>query len=135
VKILLDTNVVLDLLLDRKPYSEEAREIFRRIERGIHIGYLAPTTVTTIHYLSAKSLGRDRADEIVGMLLRLFEISRMDREVLREAAANNGTDFEDSVIYTSALASGVDRIVTRDKRGFARSKVEVVEPGEFLSTE
>jgi len=135
VKILLDTNVVLDLLLGRKPYSEDAREIFRRIERGIYIGYLAPTTVTTIHYLSAKSLGKDRADEIVGMLLRLFEISRMDREVLQEVAVNNGTDFEDSVIYTSALASGVDRIVTRDKRGFARSKVEVMEPGEFLSTE
>ncbi|WP_457597543.1 type II toxin-antitoxin system VapC family toxin [Hydrogenimonas sp.] len=135
MKILLDTNVVLDLLLDREPIAGSAREIFVRIEKGEWRGYLGATTITTMHYLVAKAVGRKRADEVVADLLRLFAIVPVDRDVLLAAIQSNGSDFEESVLYTGALFEGLDMIVTRDKRGFANAKVAVVTPEELLQNQ
>ncbi|WP_457605728.1 type II toxin-antitoxin system VapC family toxin [Nitratifractor sp.] len=132
MKILLDTNVVLDLLLEREPFVQNAREIFVRIEKGEIEGFLGATTVTIIHYLVSKNFGSKHADLIVADLLRLFDITRIDRDVLLAAIQAKGIDYEDSVLYTSALFAGMDTIVTRDKKGFVRSTVPVLQPNEFL---
>ncbi|WP_457602611.1 type II toxin-antitoxin system VapC family toxin [Nitratifractor sp.] len=133
MKVLLDTNIILDFLLEREPFASDARQIVAAIERGeIEEGYLCPTSVTTLHYLIAKAASVKTADEMIAKLLRLFRISQMDKTILLEAAERNGSDYEDSVIYTSALHTAVDAIVTRDAKGFKRSKVSTFTPSEFL---
>jgi len=133
MKILLDTNVVLDLLLAREPFVHMAREIFNLIENNELEGFLCATSVTTLHYLIGRSSNKNEADLIVSDLLTLFSISAVDHKVLSEASMNNGKDYEDSVIYTSAYLNNIDIIISRDKSGFSESKVSTLTPQEFLA--
>ena len=66
------------------------------------------------------------------ILLQLFEIAPLDKEILQRAIEENGKDFKESIIYSSAFEVGADVIVTRDPKGFKRSRVSVLSPEEFL---
>lgn len=133
MKILLDTNVVLDVLLAREPFVDLAREIFILIENKEIEGHLCATSVTTLHYLIGRETNKKEANEIIEKLLILFEVSPVTKKVLYDASVNNGIDYEDSVIYTSAYYSDINIIVTRDKRGFKESKISSLTPKEFLA--
>ena len=132
MKILLDTNIVLDILLEREPFVKNAKEIFLLIENKKVEAYICATTMTTIHYLIGKETNKAKADEIILNILKLFEVTLVDKNILEKATINNGIDYEDSVIYTSAKESNIDIIITRDKRGFKNSKISVLNPQEFL---
>jgi predicted nucleic acid-binding protein len=134
MRVMLDTNIVLDLLLDREPFSGDAVKIFSLVESGELDALLCATTITTIYYLVSKSVQKSKTDMIIEDLLQLFEIATVDKDVLISSLKNSGKDFEDSVIYTSARFSKVDVIVTRDKKGFSNSKVLIQEPKEFLAS-
>ncbi len=132
MKVLLDTNVVLDLLLERENFKQ-AKQIFEKIENREIDGYLCATTITTIHYLIMKSLDKNKANEIIKDLLKLFEIVDVTKSILLKAIENNGKDFEDSVIYSGAEFFDIDLIITRDKKGFKNSNIKVLNPIEFLN--
>ena len=133
MKILLDTNIVLDILLAREPFVDEAREIFLLIENQQVEGFVCATTITTIHYLIGRQKDKASANALVLNLLKLFEVALVDKQILQDASLNNGVDYEDSVIYTSAKYAQVDMIVTRDKRGFKNSEISILKPKEFLA--
>jgi len=133
VKILFDTNIVLDLLLDRHPFSEDAGILFGRVERGEITGVLCATTITTIHYLVQKSRSKKASQDIIASLLKLFEIAAVTRVVLSEALESADRDYEDSVLYKAAFHYGADLIVTRDRRGFQKSDLPVMNTKELLA--
>ena len=133
MKILLDTNIVLDLLLEREPYFTASKEIFILAETKKLKAYLSASSITTIHYLTAKALDKNEADKIIEMLLKIFLVTPLDKTVFTEAIANNGLDFEDSVIYSSAFNTNIDYIITRDKKSFKNSKVNTIDPNSFLA--
>ena len=133
MKILLDTNIVLDLLLQRKPFCDDAKTIFELIESNKISGYLCATSITTIYYLISKSTDRLKADEIIENLLELFNIADVNKNILLKSLQNNGKDFEDSVIYSSAEYFNIDVIITRDKKGFKQSNIDVLQPDIFLA--
>jgi len=132
MKVLLDTNIVLDLLLDRKPFSELAQKIFLKIESKEIEGFLCPTTLTTIYYLLNKHLTKAQCDEAVSSLLALFEVTELNKSILNESLKTVGNDFEDSVIYTSAKEANIDILITREQSGFKKSTTKVMLPHEFL---
>ena len=125
MKILLDTNIVIDLLMDRTPLSEYAAEIFSMVEDGGAIGYLCATTVTTIYYLAAKTIGTAKAGEEIVKLLQLFEVAPVNRHVLETALAAGFSDFEDAVIHEAACHVGADALVTRNKKDYGKSRIPV----------
>jgi predicted nucleic acid-binding protein len=133
MKILLDTNIILDLLLQRKPFCDDAKVIFEMCESNKISGYLCATTITTIYYLISKNQDKLKSDEIIENLLQLFNIADVNKNILLQSLKNNGKDFEDSVIYTSAEYFDIDVIITRDKKGFKQSNVKAIEPKEFLN--
>jgi predicted nucleic acid-binding protein len=133
MKILLDTNVVLDALLAREPFVVIAREIFILIENKELEAYLCATSVTTIHYLMQRATNKAEADNLIATLLDLFEVAPVTKDILSDASVHNGTDYEDSVIYTAAKEVDVDMIITRDNSGFKNSSISVLEPSEFLA--
>ncbi|MCB4763272.1 MAG: PIN domain-containing protein [Sulfurovum sp.] len=133
MRILFDTNVVLDLLLDREPFSANAKQLIAKVERGELHGMLCATTVTTIHYLLHKALGKDKAVKTIGMLLKLFEVANVTRTVLQDALDADDKDYEDAVLYKAAYHSGADMIVTRDRSGFAKADIPVMNPQEMLA--
>ena len=132
MRVLLDTNVVLDHLLDRKPFSEQAASIFSAIEKGTATGILGATTVTTIHYLVAKTLGQAAAIDTIKQLLRLFEVAPINHLVLSSALDRSTKDFEDAVLMEAGFHAGANAIVTRDHQGFLKSPVPVFSPQDFL---
>lgn len=132
MKVMLDTNVVLDLLFEREQFADDARAIFELVESRKISGYLCATAVTTIYYLVAKTLDKPSADDVISKLLRLFDIAEVDKKVLLQALLIGDKDYEDSVVYSSAEFAKIDKIITRDKNGFAKSKVVAISPKEFL---
>lgn len=132
MKILLDTNVVLDLLMDRMPFADAAVAIFSKVEDGTIIGYLCGTTITTVHYLAAKAVGAPRAQEEIKKLLSLFEVAPVNRPVLESALVADFNDFEDAVIHEAACHVGADAIVTRNGKDFKKSRIPVYSSEEIV---
>ena len=129
--MLFDTNVVLDVLLDREPFATTAARLFSHVERGAMPGYLCATTVTTVHYLAHKALGAEQARAKLRNLLRLFEVAPVNRTVLEGALASRLPDFEDAVLHEAALHVGAHGIVTRDPAGFKGARLPVYAPEEL----
>jgi len=132
MKVLFDTNVVLDLLLDRKPFANDASELFSRVEHGDIQGFLGATTVTTIHYLVTKTLGRAKSKKIVENLLQLFDVAPVNRLVLESALHLKFSDFEDAVLHEAAAHTGIGAIASRDIMGFKQATIAVYSPKELL---
>ena len=132
MKILFDTNVILDVMLDRVTFSEPACQLLSTVERGEISGIICATTVTTIHYLSTKILGKNESQNKIKDLMILFEITSVNRTVIENAINARFTDFEDSVIHQAANHAGAEGIVTRDPKGFKHSTIPVYNPIELL---
>lgn len=133
MKILVDTNVVLDLLLDRPPFAESAARIFSLIENSAVEAYLCATTVTTIDYLLTQSVSRPRAKKALQRLMELFEIASVNRPVIEEALQSRMTDFEDAVLAHAANLVGATAVVTRNTKDFRYSPVKALDPTSFLT--
>jgi predicted nucleic acid-binding protein len=133
VKVLFDTNVVLDVLLDREPHTDVAVKLFALVDNGRLEGSICATTVTTIYYIAAKSFGRKRAQNQVRELLGLFSIADVGRDVLDRALDLDFADFEDAVVHEAARASGASAIVTRDGGDFTNASLPVFDPHELLA--
>jgi predicted nucleic acid-binding protein len=131
VKILLDTNIVLDVLMDRMPFADAATELFSKVEDGTIIGYLCGTTITTVYYLAAKTVGTPRAREEMKKLLNLFEVAPVNRPVLESALVADFSDFEDAVIHEAACHVGAEAIVTRNQKDFKKSRISVYSSEEI----
>ena len=132
MRILFDTNVILDVLLDREPFSSTAAKLFSEVEAGNIAGYVCATTITTLHYLASKVMGAASAKEQINKLTMLFEIAPVNRAVLDAALLSEFKDFEAAVVHEAALHQGVQGIVTRDFNGFKKSKINVYSPEELL---
>ena len=132
-RLLFDVNVVLDVLLDRPPFAEASAAAWEAVERGQADGVLSAHAVTTIHYLNARTVGGRAARRTTEALLDVFGVAPVDEAVLRSALTLGWTDFEDAVTASAARRAKCHAIVTRDPKGFPRSPVRVVTPGEAVA--
>lgn len=132
MNILFDTNVILDVMLDRTHFSEPASHLLSLVEKGNITGFICAATVTTIHYLTSKVLGNEQAQNQINNLIRLFDIAPVNRAVLEDALKSKFTDFEDTVIYQASYHISAEAIVTRDIKGFKKSEIPVYNPTEML---
>ena len=130
--MLFDTNIVLDVLLNREPFATVGAQLFSQVERGTLPGWLCATTVTTVHYLAQKSLGPEQARQKIRTLLKLFEMAPVNRAVLESALVSRLADFEDAVLHEAAVHAGAPGIVTRDPAGFKGARLPVYAPNELL---
>ena len=127
-RILFDTNVVLDVLLDRQPHGEASAQAWAAVETGRAEGLLSAHAVTTIHYLIQKDIGNAKAKRLLSAILGVFGVAVVDAAVLQEALQLPFSDFEDAVTAAAAHSAGCDCLVTRDSKGFRRSPVRVLAP-------
>jgi predicted nucleic acid-binding protein len=127
VRVLIDVNVCMDVLLERAPFAEAAARLWEAVERGQVEGLLPAHGATTIHYLVARKKGGPTARRLVSDLLRVFGVAPVDKAVLDRALALSWKDFEDAVCAAAAEAAGCDFLVTRDVKGFAASAVPAVD--------
>ncbi len=133
MRVLIDTNIVLDFLLQREPFFQDADLLFQAIDAGQVIGYVTATTLTDIFYISRKhTRSVEHARQTVSETLTAMVICPIDRAVL-ELAFNSGlVDFEDAVQIFGAVAQGLDVILTRDSKGFLSSPIPVLSVQDLL---
>lgn len=133
LRVLIDTNVVLDLVLAREPWATEAKPIWDARDAGRLEAYLPASVLTDIYYVCRKQVGADRARAVVGECLRRFVILVVDRALFEAALRLFGPDFEDDVQIASAQASGVHLIVTRNVADFAHGPTPALVPADVVA--
>ncbi len=130
--ILVDTDVALDLLLDRSPFADEAAELFSRIERGDVTGCLSASTLLALCGAAAKSAGAARARRSLKRLLSLVETAPVTRAVIESSLDGALSDFEKEIVSAAAYHAGARAIVTRAARDYQGSRVPAYLPAEML---
>ena len=112
MRVLIDTNVVLDFLQGREPFAENAVQLFERIDTGEIEGFIAATTITNIYYIVRKFAGAIVAQDAITQILTNLNICAVDRDILEQAILLNFSDFEDAVQYICGVRHNVNAIVT-----------------------
>jgi predicted nucleic acid-binding protein len=133
LKLLLDINVILDVVLRRKPWTNEAAQLLTVVESGAVEGYIAAHTLTTIHYYVSKYMGRVAGAAMVADLLRIVRVVPLGGADFLQALLLGTDDFEDAVQTIAALQIGADYLVTRNGRDFNKELVEIRTAGEVLA--
>ena len=131
--ILLDTDVLIDVALDRHPYSGPASQILDRVEHGAESACIAWHSVSNLYYLIAPSRGGVSARYFIMELTRFVAVAATDTEAVRYAAGLPMPDFEDAMQVAAARACGARTIVTRNVRDYERSPIPGVSPQEALT--
>ena len=133
MKLLIDTNVVLDVLLDREPFSKTAADVLSLARRHDVREYVSASAITDIYYIAYRQM-KDRAAvrELLDRLLMVVSIAAVSEREILNALRLPWTDFEDSVQYSVALLNDMDGIVTRDPGDYQRSNIKIWLPAQLL---
>lgn len=133
MRVLIDTNILLDYLLDREPFLQDAEALFNVIDSGQVVGYVTATTLTDIFYIARRQTRSiELARQAVSTTLAVMVICSVNRGILEAAFASGLGDFEDAVQIYCAVAQSLDAIVTRDLQGFSNSAIPVLSVHQLL---
>ncbi|HEV7301805.1 MAG TPA: PIN domain-containing protein [Tepidisphaeraceae bacterium] len=132
MRVLLDTNVLLDVLLRRQPFLEPAVNVWAALETGRADGVVAAISVNNVYYVIAKTRDRAVAREAVDILLKAFPIAAVDGDILTKAFASPLVDYEDAIQAFAGERFGATHVIRRDPDGFAGGPLRVLSPTEFL---
>ena len=131
--VLVDTNVVLDWLLEREPFLQHAKDVLEPCLCGKVNGYLASHTLLNVFYITRKEKSVEERKEILLLLCEKFNIIGLEKEMITASLRNDAwDDLEDGLQMQCAIVENLDGIVTRDSKGFEASKVKVYSPESFL---
>ncbi|MER3434087.1 MAG: PIN domain nuclease [Leptolyngbya sp. ERB_1_1] len=132
MKILLDTNVVLDVALERSPFFPQAEEVFALAENGAFEALISASTFSDLYYVIRKQKGRSLALDFVENLAQAFQIATVDRAVISLAFTLGFPDFEDAIQCATAIENQLDGIVTRDTQDFAQATIQIFTPTALI---
>lgn len=133
LRVLADTNVLLDLVLAREPWASQAKVLWDLRAQGRVLIHVVASILTDIFYICRKQVGVDRARMAVEECLRRCIIVPVDRAILEISLALPRADFEDNVQIACAQAAQLDLIVTRNVADFVHSTVPAVEPPSIVN--
>lgn len=133
MRVLFDTNVILDILLARQPFVTDATQLFGMAERKEIDGFLCATTVTTIYYLLSKAASDSVSRSSIRSLLTFLDVAPVNRSILQAALALPFNDYEDAVLHESARQAGINAIVTRNGQDFRQAILSVYAPAALLA--
>jgi PIN domain. len=133
-KILLDTNIIIDFLGERKDFYDAAAKIITLADRKKIKMYVSVVSMATTYYVLAKYENKKAALEKVRKFKVLCEISSMNNEVFEKALNAQFDDFEDALQYFSAVENSCDLIITRNEKDFKTALIPVMNPESYLQT-
>ena len=131
-KLLVDTNIVIDLLSKREEFFQEAQELFTLADNNKVELYISALTFANTHYLLSKYQKLDEARKTLIKFKVLVKVSPLDDKIVELALVSDFKDFEDAIQYHTALENEVDIIITRNKKDFKNSKLPVMTAKEYL---
>jgi predicted nucleic acid-binding protein len=132
MRVLLDTDVVLDVVLAREPFAQTSAHLFKLHEQGKLDAYIAAITPINVFYVTRKLKGAEAARQAVELLLSSLAVCPLSHSVLDDTYKLPFADYEDAVQHASATANGLDTIVTRDINDYKNATLPVLSPTDFL---
>lgn len=131
-RLFFDTNVLLDHLLDREPFADDAAELWSMAERREIVGHVSAVSFNLVYYIVRNQAQESAARRAIRALRDVFEVVEVDAQIINQAIDSGFADFEDAIQHACALRAGATHLVTRDLPGFRRSEVLVVAPDAYL---
>ena len=131
MKVLIDTNVVLDIALNRKPFVDHAALLWRLAEQKKITACLSNTSITDIFYIVRKHAGQEQAREFIADILDTFTLADINEEGFREALSSGMNDFEDAVQFVICTRNNCDVLATRNKTDYP-DWPNVLDPAELI---
>lgn len=132
MKVLIDTNILLDVLCNRSEFVEDSKKIWKYCEVKKIDGYISALSIPNIVYILRKELNPEKTSEILEQLTLIFSIADLKSVDLIKAASMKFADYEDALQSVSASRIKAQYIVTRNIKDFQASKVPAVKPSELL---
>ena len=133
-RLLIDTNIAIDLLSKREKFYDEAADLFSRADKNELVLAISSLTFANTNYILTKLKSAKEAKEILRKFKVLVEILNLDDKVIELALSDeNFSDFEDALQYYSAIENQIEVIITRNKKDFKNSKIPVLTAKEFLA--
>ncbi len=132
MKVLIDTNIILDVLCSRQEFLEDSVNVFKLCEVSKIFGYVSALSIPNIVYIMRKELDVEKIKEILDKLSLIFTIADLKADDLKKAASLNFKDYEDAVQSACASRIRADYIITRNIKDFVGSKVMAIKPSELF---
>ena len=132
MKVLIDTNIILDVLCKRPAFYEDSAKIFKLCEVKKISGVISAISIPNIMYILRKELDADKTREILDSLMLIFSVADLKAEALKKAADMRFKDYEDAIQSACATRIKANYIVTRNIKDFSESKVTAIKPAELL---
>ena len=133
MNVLLDTNVLLDFILERESFVQDAEQVLETAKQQSIQLFMTATTITDLFYIAKKDIGKERSLEIIEDLLQFVEVAAVDKQIILDALHSELPDFEDSVQESASIQAGVNIIVTRNEADFKNSALDIYSPHDFVS--
>ena len=133
--IFIDTDVIIDFITDRQPFSGEAASLFNSIDNGKVKGYTSALSYSNLYYVLSKYAPHKKVIALLNELSELVVILKVDDSIVKAALASDFKDFEDAIQYYTALENKrINVIITRNVKDYKKSSLPVMTPGTFLKT-
>ena len=131
--LFIDTDIIIDLLIDRKPHSREAAIIFTLIENKKIKGYVSSLIFSNLYYVLRKYEPHNKVIARLDSISKMLVILKVDQQTVKGAIASRFTDFEDSIQYYCALDNKkIDVLITRNTKDYKKSQIPVMTPADYL---
>jgi len=132
MKVLIDTNIILDVILKRSPFEKDSYKVLKYAEEGLIEGYIASFVVTDLYYFIAKELGNDKATKAIKALLNIVKLVTVTKKDIGKAIENSTiNDLEDALQIQCAKKIKADFVITRDNK-LKKLMIKAISPSEFV---
>jgi predicted nucleic acid-binding protein len=133
--VFIDTDIILDFLADRKPFTEEAAFLFTLIDQKKIKGCISSLCFSNLYFILRKVGIHAKVIKTLLELAELVEILKVDEITIKSALSSGFKDFEDAIQYYAAMESGkVDVLITRNVKDYKSASIPVMSPDSFLKT-
>ncbi|MEP6517332.1 type II toxin-antitoxin system VapC family toxin [Microcoleus vaginatus] len=132
MKLLIDTNIIVDVALERELFFAESDRILTFVEEAQIQGYISASTFSDLYYIIRRDTGRDWTLDFLRQLATICQVATVDNSVISMALTCNFKDFEDAIQYSTAVINRIDAIVTRNPRDFPVTTPRIVTPNQLI---
>lgn len=132
MKVLLDTNIIVDDALEREPFWEASEQVLLLVEQRQVEGYVSASTFGDLYYIIRRGRGRDWTLNYLRRLITFCQVATVDQTAIAMALATNFKDFEDAIQYSTAVVNQLDAIVTRNPQDFPVTTPRILTPEQLI---
>jgi predicted nucleic acid-binding protein len=132
VKILIDTNVIVDVALEREPYLVDSEQVLLFVEQDEVEGYISASTFSDLYYIIRRQKSREWTFDFLSRLVTYCEIATVNEAAIRMALTANFRDLEDAIQYATAAVNELEAIVTRNPDDFPVTTPRIMTPNQLI---